>query len=289
MYVSGFTFVRNAVKFDYPVSESIRSLLPLVNELVVVLGNSEDETEALIRSIGDPRIRILRSVWDDNLREGGRVLAVETDKALSAVSRNADWCFYLQADEILHEDDYPVIRLAMSDHLNDHRVEGLLFNYVHFYGSYRYIGNSRRWYRNEIRIVRNDPHIRSFRDAQGFRRDGKILKVKRTGARIFHYGWVKDPSHQLEKQKSFQRLWHNDDKVRRIVADVPFDYSGIDSLELFKGTHPSVMRERTSRQDWEFNFDVSQKKFKMKDRILWEIERKTGKRLFEYRNFRIID
>lgn len=288
MYVSGFTFVRNALKFDYPVVESIRSLLPLVDDLVVVVGNSEDDTEQLIRNIGDPRIRIIQSVWDENLREGGKVLAVETNKALGAVDKAADWCIYLQADEIIHEQDYPSIRQSMITNLADRRVQGLLFNYVHFYGSYAYVGNSRRWYRNEIRIVRNDPHIHSFRDAQGFRVDGKILRVKDTGARIFHYGWVKDPLHQLEKQKSFNRLWHSDEKVGIMVADAPFDYSDIDSLDLFEGSHPSVMQERVNGQDWDFEFDVSQKKFSFKDRILWEIEKATGKRLFEYRNYKLI-
>lgn len=288
MYVSGFTFVRNAVKFDYPVVESIRSLLPLVDELVVVVGNSEDNTEQLIRNIGDIRIRIIQSVWDENLRDGGKVLAEETNKALRAVDKSADWCIYLQADEIIHEEDYPQIRQSMITNLADRRVQGLLFNYLHFYGSYAFVGNSRRWYRNEIRIVRNDPQIHSFRDAQGFRVDGKILRVKETGARIFHYGWVKDPLHQLEKQKSFNRLWHSDAKVGTMVADAPFDYSGIDSLELFAGSHPSVMQARVRRQDWDFEFDVSQKKFGFKDRILWEIEKSTGKRLFEYRNYKLI-
>lgn len=288
MYVSGFTFIRNAVKFDYPVVESIRSLLPLVDELVVVAGNSDDDTEQLIRSIGDPRIRIIPSVWDDTLREGGRVLALETDKALRAVNRAADWCIYLQADEIIHEQDYSLIRQSMISHLDDPRVQGLLFNYVHFYGSYAYVGNSRRWYRNEIRIVRNDSHIHSFRDAQGFRVNGKILRVKETGARIFHYGWVKDPLHQLEKQKSFNRFWHSDEKVGNMVVDAPFDYSVIDSLDLFSGSHPSVMHNRVNKQNWNFEFDVSQKKFSFKDRILWEIEKATGKRLFEYRNYKLI-
>ena len=97
MFVSGFTFIRNAVKFDYPAEASIRSLLPLVDELIVCLGNSEDDTESLINSIGDPKIKVVHSVWDDSLREGGKVLALETNKALDAVSPQADWCIYLQA------------------------------------------------------------------------------------------------------------------------------------------------------------------------------------------------
>jgi hypothetical protein len=35
MKVGGFTFVRNVVKYDYPVVESIRSILPVVDEFIV--------------------------------------------------------------------------------------------------------------------------------------------------------------------------------------------------------------------------------------------------------------
>lgn len=288
MFVSGLTFIRNAVRYDYPAEASIRSLLPLVDELIVCLGNSEDTTEDLIRSIESPKIRIVHSVWDDTLREGGKVLAVETNKALDAVSPHADWCFYLQADEVIHEDDYPAIRQSMHEHLQNKKVEGLLFKYVHFYGSYAYFGNSRRWYRHEIRIVRNDPSIRSFRDAQGFRKDGNIMKVRPANARIFHYGWVKDPIHQLQKQKSFHKMWHTDDKVNQMVKDSPYDYSLIDSLELFKGTHPSVMKKRVAEMDWKFEFDTSKRRLRFKDRLLMFIEEKTGKRLFEYKNYKLL-
>ena len=124
MKVSGFTFVRNAVKYGYPLEESLRSLLPLVDELVVMAGDSEDGTNKLIESIGSPKIRLLSSVWDPGLRTGGEVLAVETNKAMDAVSKNSDWLFYLQADEVLHEKDYPAIREAMQRYREDRRVEG---------------------------------------------------------------------------------------------------------------------------------------------------------------------
>lgn len=288
MFVSGFTFVRNAVKYDYPVVESIRSLLPLVDELVVCLGNSDDDTEALIRTIADPKIKIVPSVWDDQLREGGRVLAVETDKAYKAINPKADWCIYLQADEVLHEEDYSSIRSSMQQYLGDKRTEGLLFDYVHFYGSYTYYGNSRRWYRREIRIVRHDPGVHSFRDAQGFRINNRLMNVRRIPARVFHYGWVKNPNHQREKQQNFHKMWHSDEKVKAMVNDLPFDYSQIDALEIFTGTHPAVMKDRIRKMDWEFQFDTGKRKMKTKDSLLFYIEKYTGKRLFEYRNYRLL-
>lgn len=145
MLVSGFTFVRNGIKLDYPFIESINSLLPLVDELIVVCGNSEDGTRSAIENISSQKIKIIDSVWDDSLREGGKVLAVETNKALDHISPEADWAFYLQADEVIHEEDYDSILNAMKTYLTDRRIEGLLFNYIHFYGMFKFYGDSRRW------------------------------------------------------------------------------------------------------------------------------------------------
>src|SRR4030095_6121766 len=176
MKISGFTFVRNAVKYGYPLVESVRSLLPIVDEMVICAGNSEDSTNQLIESIGDKKIKVVHSTWNDNLREGGKVLAVETDKAMDAVSPDSDWLFYLQADEVLHERYYDIIRDMLNRYKNDKEVEGFLFHYHHFYGSFRFIADGRKWYSKEIRIIRNDRHIRSYRDAQGFRKYGRKLK-----------------------------------------------------------------------------------------------------------------
>ncbi len=289
MKVAGFTFVRNAVKFDYPVREAILSVLPLCDEFIVCLGNSEDDTEGLIRSIGDPRIRIIHSVWDDSLREGGRVLAVETDKAMDAVSADCDWAFYIQADEVMHEQYLPVVQQSMERWLPHTEVEGLLFDYVHFYATYDFVGDSRRWYRNEIRVIRNDKQIRSWKDAQGFRKNGLKLKVKNSGAAIYHYGWVKSPEKQQEKQKYFHKLWHADEKVLEMtgVADV-FDYSKVDSLSRFQGSHPAVMKERMDRMTWRFDYNVKEKQLSLKNRFMHLLEKLTGKRFFEYRNYELL-
>jgi glycosyltransferase involved in cell wall biosynthesis len=288
MKVSGFTFIRNAVRYDYPVVESITSLLPLVDELVVCVGDSADNTLELIESIGSSKIKIIHTVWDDSLREGGKILAIETNKALAAVAHDADWCFYLQGDEVLHEEDYEVIRNGMARYKDDTKVEGLLFNYRHFYGSYQYLGNSRKWYRHEIRIVRNNIGVYSFRDAQGFRIKNRILKVKSVDAFIYHYGWVKNPNQQTEKQKNFHKLWHNDETVKNMVQADEYDYNSIDSLALFQGKHPTVMDNRIAKMDWDFQFDISKVKMNLKYRILNFLEKITGHRFFEYKNYRKI-
>jgi hypothetical protein len=289
MKVSGFTFVRNAVKFDYPVVAAITSILPLCDEMVVCVGKSDDDTLALIESIPSDKIKVVHSVWDDSVRKNGRVLAVETDKAFDAVAADADWAFYIQADEVVHEKYLPVIKQAMEQYKDDHKVEGLLFKYVHFYGSYDYVGDSRTWYRHEIRIIRNNKAIRSYCDAQGFRKNGKKMRVKEIDAFIYHYGWVKPPEFQQAKTESFSRLWHNDEWIKCNVQKVDkFDYSQIDSLKLFEETHPAVMQQRIAAMNWKFAFDPTRKKFSSKDRLLYFIEEKTGKRLFEYKNYTII-
>ena len=285
MKISGFTFVRNAQKFDYPVVEAIRSVLPLCDEMIVSVGNSDDNTLSLVESIGSEKIKIIRSVWDDSLRKGGRVLAVETDKAFDAVAPDSDWAFYIQADEIVHEKYLPVIKQAMEQYKDDRQVEGLLFDYVHFYGNYHYVGDSREWYRHEIRVIRNNKSIRAYRDAQGFRKDNKKLHVKKINASIYHYGWVKNPYFQQAKIDNFMKLY---DKNYVVSADELYDYDKVKSLTLFEGNHPEVMQERINKQDWDFIFDIKRKNFSFKDRILYFIEKTTGKRLFEYKNYKII-
>ncbi len=289
MRVAAFTFIRNAVKFDYPIVEAIESILPLCDELVVAVGNSEDGTRSLIEGINSTKIRIIDTVWDDSLREGGRVLAVETEKAFAAISQQADWAVYIQGDEVIHEEYLPIIRKAMEQYKDDLNVEGLLLNYKHFYGSYDYVGDSRRWYRREVRIVRHSPKISSFRDAQGFRYDNRLIRVKAVPAEVYHYGWVKPPEQQQEKQKYFNKLWHDDDWMKKNIAPTDrFDYSGIDSLAHFTGTHPQVMHQRIESRNWTFDVDPTQKKFSLLTRILYWIEKKSGWRIGEYKNFRLI-
>ncbi len=288
MKVSGFTFIRNAQKFDYPIEEAIRSILPLCDEVVVAVGKSADNTRELVAALG-AKIRIIDTVWDDGLREGGRVLAEETNKAFDALSCDSDWAFYIQGDEVLHEKYIPEVKATMERWKDDRRVEGLLFNYIHFYGSYDYFADSRKWYRREVRVVRPDARIRSYRDAQGFRKDGKKLWVKPVQATIHHYGWVKNPRDQQAKQQEFNKLWHSDDKVKAMVGDAEsYDYSGIESLKPFEGTHPEVMKERLQRLNWKLQLEPKANQLSAKNRLLKVVEDSTGWRIGEYKNYRVL-
>ena len=289
MKISGFTIIKNAVINDYPVTEAIRSILPVVDEMIVSVGKSDDETEALIRSISSNKIKIVQSEWDPALREGGKILAVETNKAFQHIAADSDWAFYIQADEVVHEKYHHVIRKAAEHYLGDTKVEGLLFHYLHFYGTYDYVGDSRKWYDKEIRIIRNDKSIDSYKDAQGFRRNGQRLPVKLIDAWVYHYGWVKSPQQMKQKMYQTGKLWHSDDEMNAFLqsSDI-FDYNDFDSLNKFQSTHPEVMRERIAKKNWDVSLNIQQKKFSLKDRLLYFIEKKTGKRLFDFRNYKII-
>lgn len=290
MKVTGFTIIRNALKYDYPVVEAINSILPICDEFVVAVGNSEDETLQLIKNINSPKIKIIETVWDDSLRKGGQVLAIETNKAFDAISKDTDWCFYIQSDECVHEKYLPAIKKAMQTYKDDKKVDGLLFNYLHFYGHYNYIGNSNRWYSKEIRIIKNDKSIRSYKDAQGFRKlDDSKLNVKQIDAEIYHYGWVKTPKAQQAKQENFHKMWHDDEWMNKNVAKVEeFDYSEIDSLVEFKQTHPQVFLNRIEKANWKFTFDPSKIKISFKDKFKNVIKKTTGWNIGEYKNYKLV-
>ena len=290
MKVTGFTFIRNAVKFDYPVAEAIRSILPVCDDFVVAVGNSDDNTEEIVRNINKDKIKIIKTVWDDSpgMKIGGRVFAAETDKALRAVPVDSDWSFYIQGDEAVHEKYLDTIHSAMMIWRDNKAVDGLLFNYLHFYGSYDYVAISPHWYTNEIRVIRNDKSIYSYRDAQGFRKgDNEKLNVKPVDAYVYHYGWVKEPEVMMRKVKNANSFYSEENKPEETVEQKRFDYSSIDALSRFEGTHPAVMQEHIRRKNWSFDHDVSFNRLSLRYRGKIFIKKYLGIDTF-YRNYRII-
>ena len=289
MKIAGFTIIKNAVVNDFPIVEAIKSILPVVDEMIVLIGDSTDATIALIESIGDPKIKIHHSVWDKNLRKGGVVLAVETDKAFQYIDASFDWAFYIQGDEVVHEKYHPAIMEACHKYKSDDAVQGLLFKYKHFFGTYDYVGDSRKWYAHEVRIIRNNKKITAYRDAQGFRIGKTKLPVAAINASIYHYGWVKSPEQMRKKQKESSVFWHDDTQMQKIISSPDYyDFSGFDSLEKFTDTHPIVMKERIIQKNWAIDLDISKKKFSLKNLILYYFEKWTGIRPFDFRNYKVI-
>ena len=258
LFVSGFTILRNVVQLDYPFEESIRSLLPLVDELVVAVGDSSDGTWEAVQRIGDPKIKPFRSRWDLSAR-GGRVLSQQTNLALQRC--RGPWAVYLQADEVLHEDSLDLLRAALLEHLQC-RTEGLLFDYHHFHGSYDWVGADwRSWYPRAFRAVKVGVGIESAGDAAGFRirQHGRFrgLIGAHSGARIFHYGWCRQPAAMEAKQANLDRLIHGADPAagtRR--TDLPIFEQRHGHIRRFTGSHPRVMARKVAGAAWIYQPEV---------------------------------
>jgi glycosyltransferase involved in cell wall biosynthesis len=249
MRISGFTFVRNAIDLYYPVVESITSILPICDEFIVAAGDSTDGTTELLRSIGDPKVKIIETVWDKTLVSGASN-AQQTNIALDACT--GDWAFYLQADEVVHEDDLRPVADRMLTCLDNRRVEGLLFDYLHFFADYEHIQSAHNWYRREMRVVRTGIGVRSWRSAQGFRRDGQKLNVVHSGTRIFHYGWVRPPRKMLRKAHAFKTLHEGAPAADAFYPDLngEYDFGPLHGRVPFTGTHPRVMHVRIAEKNW---------------------------------------
>ncbi len=299
--ISGFTLVRNGTRFDYPYIESLRSLLPLVDELVVNVGTGDDDTLERVRRFaaeeGAGKLVIFESRWpldDPEKKRGGLILSEQTNLALERC--RGDWRIYLQADEVLHETDREKLRSAIARASGRDEIEGLLFDYVHFYGSFDVVQESRASYRREVRCVRRG--ARSVGDAQSFRRaDGGKLRVLRSGARVFHYGWVRTPEAMREKTFFMDQLYHGAPSAEQKASLTPhtgenYRYKRFWGLREFRGTHPEVMLERVRSRGWHWDLGSSPLEWSWRDSkkvALDLVERMTGVRLFEYRSYRLVE
>lgn len=309
MKISGFTIIKNAINLDFPVVEAIESVIDLVDEFIVRVGKSDDQTEELIRSIDSDKIRIIKCDWDTSTyKTNGMIYARETDLALRECV--GDWCVYIQGDEVLHEDAIPVIRSACQKYLDNPRVDGFLLKYYHFWGDYSHYIDARHFaYPREIRIVRNNPDIHSWCDAQSFRVipgfDEKDYYQKKGSSKLgcvlldaymYHYGWARDPRCMVKKQVA-QDLFYNGISSENSPEESFFDYGNMNTMPLFKGTHPKVMGARIKNMDWgkylryEGIPPIMKKKFRLKYRIINFIENHflpEGSSIGGFRNYKLV-
>ncbi len=311
MKISGFTMAKNAGKLYYPWREAILSILPIVDEFIVAIGDCDDDDNSrkLIQSINSPKIKIIDTVWDIKKYPDGTENAHQTDIAKSYCT--GDWLFYLQADEVIHEKYLPVIKNRCAELLNDTEVEGILFKYRHFWGDYYHYHNSHAWYKNEIRIIRNHPDIHSWESAQSFRRipgfDGKNyrqqegtykLKVKEVDACVYHYGWVRPPHLMVKKSKALDTIHKGKEQVLKLEQNgyYDFDYGPLGKLPVHKDSHPAVMKDVIEKFNWKDKLNYTSKKtdktsrFKhdrLKYRLISDIENKIfqGKSLGGFKNY----
>ncbi len=286
--ISGFTIVRNAELLDYPLKESILSVLPICDEFVINCGKSTDGTEKIceeIKSLHPEKIRVIYSEWKTDNQTGGFQLKSQTDAALKACT--GDWCFYIQADEVVHEEDLPKIILAKSKAQNLQHIDGVLFDYLHFYGNFSYTIEGRNWYRKEVRLFKNRRGIQAFRDAQGFRKNGERLLVVPSQARIFHYGYVRSSESLKKKSTEMARWWGSK------VDESPENFELINhvGLKFFKKTHPLLMKARVQEKNFPFNPKQCRRKWdknEIKNALTLAWESIFPFRIGEYRNYEVV-
>lgn len=297
MQLSGFTYVRNGFRFGYPFLASIRSLLPVVDELVVVVGDSDDGTREALEKLKEPKIRLIDTVWDMRMREGGKLFAQQSNLGLLAC--RGEWLFHLQVDEVLHEQDYPLIHESLKQAAEHSSAEALVFPFLHFWGDYAHIRNTRRTHAFEVRAFKNKGIIRSYKDSQGFRKYpsqdayaaghlGTKLKSLLCPAPVYHYSYTRHPSLMKQKSNYFHRFWHGDQWLKENTRTEDFNFNEVDRLELFTGSHPAVMKEQIAAKNWDFVYDPKQSTMSLKDRFLEMVKKKTGKDFFSYRNYELL-
>jgi hypothetical protein len=307
--------VKNATKLYYPIKAVVASILPIVDEFVIALGDCDpdDRTREEVESLQSSKVRIIDTVWDLKKYPNGTENAHQTDIAKEQCS--GDWLFYLQADEVVHEKYLPVIQEHCQKYLDDQEVEGLLFNYVHFWGDYEHHQIGHNWYKKEIRIIRNDPEIHSWESAQSFRRipdfDGLHyrqqegtykLKVAQIPAYVYHYGWVRPPHFMQNKKKSLDTIHKGQERVAELYKDKPdyFDYGPLGRAARFEGTHPEVMQEFIRQFDWKDQLNYGKqyihadserhKHDKLKYRLLTFLEQRLlgGRTIGGFKNYRLV-
>jgi len=290
MKISGFTFIRNGDSLGYPFVPAIRSLLPLCDEIIVNVPRSTDDTLASVKGIGDPKIILLETEWDENVRTGGLALSHHTNLALEQCT--GDWCVYIQGDEVLHEDTIPLMRQTMERELGNPAVQGLVVDYTHFYGSYWTQTAGLGWYQQEVRVVRRDPRIRSRSDAQSFRTvDGEKLNVKKSGGHYFHYGHARRPDMALRRLREVSRLWHDDAAVEKMCARPARFYEDDQKVKPFTGTHPAAMRDIVAAANW--TYQSRNPLIRFNRRYFWKdvallVKNCAGIEIGVHRNFRLL-
>ncbi len=300
MKISGFTFVKNADKFYFPIKESIESILPIVDEFIIAYapGDPDDHTLKKIQAIDSPKIKIYHREWDPKDFVDGKIFRTETNFALSKCT--GDWCFYLQADEVILENELETIAAACQQNLKDDSVDGLLFKYRHFWGDYDHYLPYHGWYRREIRLIKNNRKIYSFKDAQSFRKENnQKLKVKQLDAHVHHYGWVRPPQIMKSKKKEQDGMHWGREKAEKVYSQKiePFDYGPLGRVPIYHGKHPKVMNNFIQNIFWKEELNYTRKKRgvnpaqhkheKIKYRLLSWIENNClgGNDLFGYSNW----
>ena len=225
---------------------------PITTGIYFALGDSEDSTNAEFEKYDF--IKTIKTTWDKSLKDG-KVISAETNKALaflkndlSAEDLKLGWGLYLQADEVIHEDDYAVLKKDI-EFCEDHGFDAISFRYLHFWHNHHQIAVTKNWYPHEIRIIKLDTTIESWGDGQSFQNQNKVYY---SDARIYHYGHVREQT-AYEQKMRFQSSFHHADHLVEEKLKKDAENSKKHKTNYYFGTHPKVMHDRILRMNdiWE--------------------------------------
>jgi hypothetical protein len=292
MKLSGFTYVRNGFNYGCPFVQAIQSVLPICDEFVVAVGTSTDGTREAIEAIGSPKIKIIDTAWDMTLRAGGKVFAQQANIALDHCT--STWALHVQADEVIHENSLPLIQQAIQQYNSNSKVDGFILPFLHFWGDYYNIRNSRRVHRYEVRLFKNTGFVRSYKDSQGFRKYqnleqyninedlGKKLHVKKIDAPVYHYNGIRNSKQMAEKNNSFLSYYGQPSHQQE------YDLNLVDRVVPFTGSHPAVMKPLIDAYNFKFEHDTSKAQWYKKDKYLQPIEDFLGFKFGEFKNYKLV-
>jgi hypothetical protein len=276
MKISAFTFIKNGQILGYPFLQSIQSILPLVDEFIINVGKSEDNTLELIKSISSSKIRIIESTWNDSMQNKGYVYGQQ--KMIAQFNCTGDWAFYIEGDEVYHERELDQIKRSMEIHLNDSNVEALVFDFYHFYGNGNSLLNSPGWYRSEARIIKNS--VRSYAPDGLFwlvlesNKKGRYPRAKHTGVTCYHYGWVRSEDQMKLKSSKVQKYWGGSGEAVKV------DYTQMDQtiIQEFQGSHPKIMKDWLTKDTGLYKLDSTYKptRKQVKHRLMIKLEKLFG-------------
>ncbi len=290
--ISGFTFIKNGLTLGYCIKESIKSISPICDEIIINVGfddpncEKDDGTYAYLRdNFTHKKYIFLKSYWDPNITQDGKILAMQTDIALSKCQ--GEYCQYIQGDETIHENDLTIINNEVIKMSKNKKINGLVFKYYHLFGNVDTMRFTRKVYRREIRLIRNNLGIKSWKDAQGFRhKDNTKIICKLISARIFHYGWARKENIMEKKISVFDKLYFGNQ-----YKNSSFNYKRLWGVKKFNQTHPCIMQEWINKNKNDIDILRLPIKFELDNfglAICDFIENMTNYRLGEYKNYKLI-
>jgi glycosyltransferase involved in cell wall biosynthesis len=300
MRISGFSYIRNGFKYQYPFLQSIQSILPICDEFVIAVGQSDDGTREALSALQkqEPKLKIIDTIWDEKLRQSGKIFAQQANIALRECT--GDWLFHIQADELIHEKDILLIPQTLAQINDDKSTNGILLDFLHFHGNYQHLDASRWRHPKEIRLIRNHNHIYSYKDSQGFRQypswesynqnhKGLKIKVKHLSIPVYHYSYVRPAEAMQAKAQYFETFWHDEQAITKKYAEAAadFNYYDIDKVKRFEGSHPALMKAIVEHQNPEFNPQKIRGIQGAKLKFIYGLERLIGRRIGEYKNYKL--